>query len=127
MPWAGRSGGLLFCLLLVLYSAPRGFSPGPPVFPSPLKSIFPNSNSILECTGISNEFLLTPGAPWVSKLQLQLQITMTITITNYNYNYKLQKGRGFSSEIVYITTPKRYQDFFMGVASNSFTPKRHQF
>ena len=31
--------------LLVLYSAPRGFSP---VFPSPQKSKFPNSNSI-EC------------------------------------------------------------------------------
>ena len=31
---------------LVLYSAPRGFSPGSPVFPSPQKSTFPNSNSI---------------------------------------------------------------------------------
>ena len=37
-------------LLLVLYSAPRGFSPGTPVFPSPQKSTFPNSNSIWECT-----------------------------------------------------------------------------
>jgi len=26
-----------FCLLLVLYSPPRGFSPGTPVFPSPQK------------------------------------------------------------------------------------------
>ena len=26
--------------LLVLYSAPRGFSPGTPVFPSPLKPTF---------------------------------------------------------------------------------------
>ena len=33
-------------LLLVLYSAPRGFSPGTPVFPSPQKPTFPNSNSI---------------------------------------------------------------------------------
>ena len=31
-------------LLLVLYSAPKGFSPGTPVFPSPQKP-FPNSNS----------------------------------------------------------------------------------
>ena len=31
---------------LVLYSAPRGFSPGSQVFPSPQKSTFPNSNSI---------------------------------------------------------------------------------
>ena len=32
-------------LLLVLSSAPRGFSPGTPVFPSPQKSTFRNSNS----------------------------------------------------------------------------------
>ena len=31
--------------LLVLSFAPRGFSPGTPVFPSPQKSTFPNSNS----------------------------------------------------------------------------------
>ena len=33
-------------LLLVLFSAPRGFSQGTPVFPSPQKPTFPNSNSI---------------------------------------------------------------------------------
>ena len=33
-------------LLLVLFSTPRGFSPGTPVFPSPRKPTFPNSNSI---------------------------------------------------------------------------------
>ena len=32
-------------LLLVLSLAPRGFSPGTPVFPSPRKPTFPNSNS----------------------------------------------------------------------------------
>ena len=32
-------------LLLFLSLAPRGFSPGTPVFPSPQKSTFPNSNS----------------------------------------------------------------------------------
>ena len=32
-------------LLLVLSFTPRGFSPGTPVFPSPQKSTFPNSNS----------------------------------------------------------------------------------
>jgi len=30
---------------VVLFSAPRGFSPGTPVFPSPQKPILPNSNS----------------------------------------------------------------------------------
>ena len=33
-------------LLLVLVLAPRGFSPGTPVYPSPQKPTFPNSNSI---------------------------------------------------------------------------------
>jgi len=32
-------------LLLVLSLAPRGFSPGTPVFPSPQEPTFPNSNS----------------------------------------------------------------------------------
>jgi len=32
-------------LLLVLLFAPRGFSPGTPVFPSPQKPTFPDSNS----------------------------------------------------------------------------------
>ena len=32
-------------LLLVLSFAPRGFSPGTPIFPSPQKPRFPNSNS----------------------------------------------------------------------------------
>ena len=32
---------------LVLFSAPRGFSPGTTVFPSPQKPTFPNFNSIL--------------------------------------------------------------------------------
>ena len=39
-------------LLLVLFSAPRGFSPGTSVFSSPQKPPFSNSNSILKCTGI---------------------------------------------------------------------------
>ena len=47
-----------FVVGLVLYSDPRGFSPGSPVFPSPQKPTFPNSNSILECTDISERVLM---------------------------------------------------------------------
>ena len=68
IPGPGAICGL--SLLLVLYSAPRGFSPGTPVFPSPQKPTCSNSNLILECTGISNKFLWTPGAPLVNKLHL---------------------------------------------------------
>ena len=39
-------------LLLVLVLAPRGFSPGTLVFPSPQKPTFPNANSILEVSPI---------------------------------------------------------------------------
>ena len=42
--------------LLVLYSAPRGFSPGSPVFPSPQKSTFPNSNLIGCRTSLKTTF-----------------------------------------------------------------------
>ena len=45
-------------MLLVLYSAPRGFPPETLVFPSPQKLIFPNSDSILECTDISERVLV---------------------------------------------------------------------
>ena len=46
IPGPGVMCGL--SLLLVVFSAPRGFSPGTPVFPSPQKPTFPNSNSSLE-------------------------------------------------------------------------------
>ena len=41
-------------LLLVLYSAPRGFSPGTLIFPSPQKPTFPYSNLI---SGMHGHFL----------------------------------------------------------------------
>ena len=39
---------------MVLF-APRGFSPGTPVFPSPQKPTFPNSNSIWNCQTLYHE------------------------------------------------------------------------
>ena len=44
------------CLLLVLSPAPKGFSPGTPVFPSPQKPTIPNSNSIWNARTRVNEF-----------------------------------------------------------------------
>ena len=50
--WGARDGAAVrvdalcgLSLLLVLSLAPRGFSPGTPVFPSPQKPTLPNSNS----------------------------------------------------------------------------------
>ena len=47
-------------LLLVLSFAPRGFSPGTPVFPSPRKPTLSNSNSIWNARTRLNEFMWTP-------------------------------------------------------------------
>ena len=49
-------------LLLVLSLAPRGFSPGAPVFPSLQKPALPNSNSIWNA--LTRELL---SASWVKK------------------------------------------------------------
>ena len=46
-------------LLLVLSLAPRGFSPGTLVFPSPQKPTLPNSNSIWSARTRLNEFIWT--------------------------------------------------------------------
>ena len=62
-------------LLLVLYSAPRGFSPGSPVFPSPQKPTFPNISKFQFDPGMQghvlNEFSRTP------KCSVGKQITFT--------------------------------------------------
>ena len=55
-----NSGDDVICglsLLLVLSFAPRGFSPGTPVFPSPQKPTLPNSNSISNARTHLNEFI----------------------------------------------------------------------
>ena len=45
-------------LLLVLYSALKGFSQGTPVFRPPKKPTFSNSNWVLECTEISQRVVV---------------------------------------------------------------------
>ena len=59
IPGLGVKCGL--SLLLVLVLAPRGFSPGSPVFSSPQKPTFPNSNSIWNsrATGLSVVLLVS--------------------------------------------------------------------
>ena len=60
-------------LLLVLSLAPRGFSPGTPVFPSPRKPTFPNSNStrnqvdeepLFGCATCKSLFYFILFSPW---------------------------------------------------------------
>ena len=62
-------------LLMVLPFAPRGFSLGTPVFPSPQKPTLPNAKSILDARTRLNEFNELLSASWVKK-----QFTFTFTI-----------------------------------------------
>ena len=57
IPGTGVICGL--SVLSVLYSSPRGFAPGTPVFPSPQRPTFPNLNSIPEYTDIAERVLVS--------------------------------------------------------------------
>ena len=57
-------------LLLVLVLAPRGFSPGILVFPSPQKPTFPNSNSIWNPRATDLSVLDCKVPPSLSKVDL---------------------------------------------------------
>ena len=69
IPGPGIISGL--SLLLVLYSAPRDFSPGTLVFPSPQKPTFSYSSTIWNAWTFLNKFFLwLLGAPWVNNNEL---------------------------------------------------------
>ena len=55
--WPGFNAICGLSLLLVLSFAPRGFSPGTLVFPSPQKPAFPNSNSTRNQVDAKNHFV----------------------------------------------------------------------
>ena len=77
-------------LLLVLSFVPRGFSPGTPVFPSPQKPTFPNSNST------SNQVDEEPLCVWMC----YLQIIIYLFILFIYYENSFNSGNG--EEITYI-------------------------
>ena len=62
-------------LLLVLFSTPRGFSPGTPVSPSPQKPTFPN--------------LIRSGFQWTNShsVEVPLKIPIIITISNFSSSF----------------------------------------
>ena len=82
IPGPGVICGLI--LLLVLYYAPRGFSPGIPVFPSHQKPTFPNSNSILESWNRTSSCELL-GVPWINKLHIYILHIFTSTVSYSPY------------------------------------------
>ena len=74
-------------LLLVLSLAPRGFSPGTPVFPSPQKPTLQNSNSIWNARARFNKFISTP----------KYFVGKQITIHNF-YNWRRQTKKKQSNK-----------------------------
>ena len=69
--WPGVDAICGLSLLLVLSLAPRGFSSGTLVFPSPQKLTLPNSNSIWNARTRLNEFIWTPRY-FVSKKAIEI-------------------------------------------------------
>ena len=88
-------------LLLVLYSAPRGFSPGSPVFPSPQKPTFPNSNSIWNARTFLNEFLWTP------RCSVGKQVTFTSYILHSLQNVIHRRNRETTRRQISRTPSRR--------------------
>ena len=66
-------------LLLVLFLAPGGFSPGTPVFPSPQKPTFPNSNLIWI---IVKHFIMSLWLRWSCKHSLCLALNLHLHFTS---------------------------------------------
>ena len=62
-----------------LNSAPRGSSPGTPVFLSPQKPTFPKSNSILECTATFKRVLWASWCSVGKQIYIYLSICLTLS------------------------------------------------
>ena len=103
-------------LLLVLFSALRGFSPGPSVFPSPQKPTFPHSNLIWNCQALYHEPLARVTAQALPvfdiKFDLHLRFTSFLApkVTTQTIPYQLRSGNTTAPKTMKRT--KRANDFF---------------
>ena len=70
-------------LLLVLVLGPRGFSPGNPVFSSPQKPTFSNSNSIMVVSPVL--FLFFPPLSPYRMLESQYSVTPTFSSVSLTF------------------------------------------
>ena len=68
---------------MVPFLALRGFSPGTPVFPSPQKPIFPNSNSIWNCKGLYHEPLARVIAQALPVFDIKFEFTILFLAFTY--------------------------------------------
>ena len=84
-------------LLLVLFLAPRGFSPGTPVLPYPQKPTFPNSNSFWDCQALYHEPLARIFAQALPVFEIKICILQTIK----------SRGRGETSKEAPAINPRQ--------------------
>ena len=92
-------------LVLVLSLAPRGFSPGTPVFPSRQKLTLPNSNSIWNARTRLNEFIC---ASWVNKefiiIIIFLQCRGRRGFKTYTFDKLKEELRGYAYNYPILST-----------------------
>ena len=74
----------------------RGFSPGPPVFPSPQKPTFPNSNSIWNCQALYHEPLARVIAQALPVFDIIFDLHLHFTPTH------VMAGLGYSAIAPFI-------------------------
>ena len=82
-PGFGPGPGVIcgLSLLLALFLAPKGFSPGTPVFPSPQKPTFLNSNSIWNCQALYHEPLARVNAQVLPVFDIKFGFTFFFGFT----------------------------------------------
>ena len=87
-----------FSLLLVLFLAPRAsFSPGTPVFSSPQKPTFSNSNSIWNCKALYHEPLARVIAQALPVFDIKFAFTFDCsTLSGGLYPIKMQNNLLYS-------------------------------
>ena len=85
-------------LLLVFSLAPRGFSPGTPFLPSPLKPTLSNSNSIWNARTCFNEFLTTPTCSVGKQLTPKKMAPVVETLDSAIHRINPYRGEKYSLE-----------------------------
>ena len=127
-------------LLLVLSLAPRGFSPGTPVFPSPQKPTLPNSNSIWNARTRLNEFIWTLKCFVGKKASYNFFFLFFLTAAAFQYDNGSDQSkslmnflRHFNQNRHHVTNPegkqkardfikKTFKDLGLITWSESFKP-----
>ena len=91
-------------LLLVLSFPLRGFSPANPVFPSPQKPTFPNSNSIRKAQTRLKEFLRFPE--WFVGKQITIYTTILLLsrwINSYGKTFQMKATEHYFPVVLFNT------------------------